>query len=320
MSSANIGSPDLKDRLFVPLSTHYLDDEIVSSVSVLAQQLYIRSLLIAKRSASNGSFLLRAVSGSLYGALLAPGVSVNDELVTSAAEELGTVTDSTGRPLWTLIDGSTGRFLITGYEKHNGKALALAERNRAQALALGERKAAGAHITNHGKGLHDDEPRDGCPICYPNPQVGALGSASGRTAESVSAPDSGAIPHLTSPHLNSIETPPSPRARVSKQERFNLISLVGDTAEALGMDPAAAVTLGITETVQTAQTAGWAPEQIVSVAQLARAKRWPSKWLAAVLANPENLDRPHLRTADDFARFFAEHDEHQDDDRQEATA
>ena len=129
--------------LFVPLSCGFLDDMEVNDCSPLAQLVYIRALLHAKRAATDGLVTLRQITGALY-----PHVDADD--VLGAAGQL------CNRGLWEQTD-HPDRYQISAWLKHNVSAWERSEERSA--------KRKGALMTNHKKGLHDDKPVVDCPDC-----------------------------------------------------------------------------------------------------------------------------------------------------------
>lgn len=138
---------DPRAAVFVPLAVGFLDDVDVNDCGALAQLVYLRALLHAKRAASDGLVSLRQIAGGLFG-------HVDPDDVQAAAAEL------VDAGLWDATS-HTDRYVITGWLKHNASTL---ERSLER-----DAKRVGAHRTNHKLGRHDGAPVDGCPDCQDGP-------------------------------------------------------------------------------------------------------------------------------------------------------
>ncbi|MEM9655161.1 MAG: hypothetical protein AAGA65_23930 [Actinomycetota bacterium] len=276
----------------MPLSTHYLDDEQVEELSVLAELVYLRGLLHAKRAASDGVVSVRRIAGGLIGKPLAPGdPEVDLQQVQAAAQELATVTvRPDDRPLWEPLEGAPGRYRISAYLKHNEAAEAVENRRRSDTNG----RRIGALKTNHGKGLHENNPVPDCPLCEENPQVGAVEGASAPPT----AADSGRSERAPSgapdaPHLR----------RTSPQQPPLALDLVTAVADRLGTTTEQLLRRGITGAVARAKANSWTDHAITGTAAVAATKTAPLAWLAKTLEAAEPPDAEYT-TAEEFTALF----------------
>lgn len=304
------GDRGLKDRLWVPLSVDILEDEALNDCSIVAQLVYLRGLAHAKRASRDGMVSKRAVVGGLYSAVALPtdeGWVTNDDTLDLAIDEL------VRAELWASTD-TDGQYQITGWLKHNEPVDRVAER-------IADRKAqrsANAHRTNHKKGLHDKHPHVDCPTCQEEfPQVGAHGDAerpqddNGSGAQADHSPDrsAGALDiEQESEQEQEQEQQQQPRSSAPSGQAVETVTAV---ANCFGVDPLAD---GILGAIEIARARGWPDYAIVALAEAAVLRaNYPRAWWAKRVET-EQPPEPGLRTAEDFARFFAEHDGQAEDD------
>lgn len=261
---------DPKASMWVPLSCGFLDDLEINSCSALAQLVYVRALLHAKRNGTDGLVSVRQITGGLY-----PHAVAGD--VQQASTEL------VDNGLW-LGTTDPDRFTIAQWVKHNGSA----------ALALRERsgKRSGALITNHGKGQHDGDPRPDCPRCQAD-------VSPDESAHSASAPHSGSARGTASGPLVATEV------EVEEEKEKTLESSTvhprppdppdDDEAQQVidGLGIRNAVpTDGERATIALAIRRGWTVAQLETKAARALDAGEPRKYLLAALERCANTDPP----------------------------
>lgn len=143
----------LKDSLYVPCSVSMLDDIDLNNCGLLAQLVYHRALLLAKRASTDGVVTWRQLAGHFYG-------------LADAAELTAAIDELVGADL--LADeGRDGVFEVTGWLKHN-RPVEQIEASRTRRKA---RQREAAHVTNHHLGRHA-VPVDECPECITPAQIG----------------------------------------------------------------------------------------------------------------------------------------------------
>jgi hypothetical protein len=104
---------------------------------------FVTSIALAKASGADGRISLRAMVGIQWGAM-------SPDEVSAAALQL------VERRLWSATD-DPDTFVVRSFLKWNESAEEVAKRT--------ERKRLNALSTNHKRGLHVDNPMDGCPKC-----------------------------------------------------------------------------------------------------------------------------------------------------------
>lgn len=294
---------DARHRLFVRWSCHTLDDERLDVVSILARHVFDRALLQVRRAGADGVLTHRQVMDGLRdadGLAMAPlwpgGPPVDSVQAIAAIAELVAI--------GLLEDHETpGRYVLAGWWKHNGqphgtdgKTVETVE-DRADRVQTAQRAAA--HRTNHRRGYHDDKTVDDCELCQAATVEDGTDDRYRTDTDGLNRTDQ------NRPQQQRDRTVPEPLDASEVQATTIAIG------HALGIPPDRTRDV-IPGAVMAGQANGWSIDAMVELAGEAAIKADnPRAYWLAIIQRPAP-DRP-LRTADDFARFFAEHDQDQDD-------